>query len=54
VKLDDWKEPRKNPDGSANKFKQALKDRAPSGRIGLQFHGKRIDFRNLLVEELTD
>jgi hypothetical protein len=54
VKLDDWKEPRKNPDGSPNKFKQALKDRARTGRLGLQYHGKRIDYRNLLVEELPD
>ena len=26
LNIDDWKEPRKNPDGSKNKFKTALKD----------------------------
>lgn len=52
LSLDDWNEPRKNPDGTANRFKLALKDKPRAGRIGLQYHGKRIEFRNLLIEKL--
>ena len=38
--LNDWKEPNKNPNGTPNKFKVALKDFARSGPIGLQgLHG---------------
>lgn len=50
--LDQWKTPGKNPDGSPNKFKKAYKDMARSGRIGLQYHGSPIAFRNLTVERL--
>ena len=54
VSLDDWPKPGENPDGTTNKFKLAPKDRPRSGRIGLQYHGKRIEYRNLLIEELPD
>jgi hypothetical protein len=41
VDLNDWPEKGKNPDGTPNKFPQALKDFARSGPIGLQgLHGK--------------
>ncbi|MBT3637454.1 MAG: DUF1080 domain-containing protein, partial [Opitutae bacterium] len=36
INLDDWKEAGKNPDGSTNKFKTALKDLSRKGRIGFQ------------------
>ncbi|OAM88410.1 DUF1080 domain-containing protein [Termitidicoccus mucosus] len=49
--LDDWATPRKNPDGSANKFKKALKDCARSGRIGLQ-GTYPVAFRNLEITRL--
>jgi hypothetical protein len=56
VNLDDWKEPRKNPDGTPNKFAQALKDFSRSGPIGLQgLHGKAqapVWYRNLRIKEL--
>ena len=45
--IEDWKAPHKNPDGSKNKFKTALKDLPRSGHIGLQYHGKPIWFRNI-------
>ena len=54
VTLDDWAKAGQNPDGTTNKFKLAPKDRPRSGRIGLQYHGKRIEYRNLLVEELPE
>jgi hypothetical protein len=48
--LDDWKEAQKNPDGSPNKFKTALKDLPRTGHIGLQYHGHDVWFRNVRVK----
>jgi hypothetical protein len=54
--LDDWKEARRNPDGTPNKFKVALKDFARSGPVGLQgLHGKAqapVWYRNLKIKAL--
>jgi len=50
--LDLWKEPHKNPDGTRNKFKTALKDFPRAGYIGLQDHGQPIWFRNLKIKPL--
>jgi hypothetical protein len=50
--LDRWTEPRKNPDGTPNKFPRALKDFARTGRIGLQDHGRPVWFRNLRIKPL--
>ncbi len=56
VDLNEWSEPRKNPDGTPNKFPKALKDFARSGPIGLQgLHGKAqapVGYRNLRIREL--
>ena len=52
MNLDDWKEPHKNPDGSPNKFEKAYKDMAREGRIGLQYHGHPVEFRNIRIEQL--
>ncbi len=56
VDLNDWKEPGKNPDGTKNKFKKALKDYSRKGPIGLQgLHGKpgaNVWFRNMKIKEL--
>ncbi|MDR2462568.1 MAG: DUF1080 domain-containing protein [Verrucomicrobiales bacterium] len=52
INLDEWTEPHKNPDGSKNKFNKAYKDMARKGRIGLQYHGNPIEFRNLTIEKL--
>lgn len=49
--LNDWKNPRKNPDGSKNKFKTALKDMSRSGHIGLQYHGQAIEYRKVSIKE---
>ncbi|MBE7494624.1 MAG: DUF1080 domain-containing protein [Verrucomicrobiaceae bacterium] len=54
--LDNWPEVGKNPDGTPNKFKKALKDFARSGPIGLQgLHGKAqapVWYRNLKIKVL--
>jgi len=54
--LDNWPEVGKNPDGTPNKFKRALKDFARSGPIGLQgLHGKAqapVWYRNLKIKTL--
>ena len=56
VDLNDWKEPKKNPDGTPNKFAKALKDFSRNGPIGLQgLHGKAqapVWFRNIRIKEL--
>jgi hypothetical protein len=51
--LDQWTEPGKNPDGSKNKFKTALKDLPRTGHIGLQYHGHPVWFRNVRVKPLS-
>jgi hypothetical protein len=54
--LNDWKEVGKNPNGTPNKFKVALKDFARTGPIGLQgLHGKAqapVWYRNLKIQPL--
>jgi 3-keto-disaccharide hydrolase len=54
--LDNWPEIGKNPDGTANKFKNALKDFSRSGPIGFQgLHGKAqapVYYRNLKIKTL--
>jgi hypothetical protein len=50
--LDQWTEAGKNPDGSANKFKKALKDFAREGFLGLQDHGQPCWFKNIKLKKL--
>ena len=52
MNLNNWDEPNKNPDGTANKFKTAIKDMPKEGYIGFQDHGQPIWFRNLKLREL--
>jgi hypothetical protein len=49
VNIDNWKEPNKNPDGSKNKFKTALKDLPRTGHLGLQYHGQPVWFKNVKI-----
>ena len=55
--LDDWPEVGKNPDGTANKFPEALKDFARVGPIGFQgLHGKAqapVWYRNIKIKPLN-
>jgi len=53
ISIEDWKEPKKNPDGSKNKFKTALKDLPRIGNLGLQYHGQPVWFRNINVTPLN-
>lgn len=50
--IDDWTTPNRNPDGSKNKFKTALKDLPRSGHIGFQYHGHPVWFRNVKLKVL--
>ncbi len=52
MNLDLWKEAGKNPDGTPNKFTTAYKDMARSGRIGLQYHTNKVEFRNIVIDRL--
>jgi hypothetical protein len=49
VNVDNWDAPGKNPDGSANKFKSALKDLPRKGRIGFQNHGQVVWLKDIKV-----
>ena len=49
VSIDNWKEAKKNPDGSKNKFKTALKDLPRTGHLGLQYHGQMVWYRNIKI-----
>jgi sugar phosphate isomerase/epimerase len=50
--LNQWATAGQNPDGTPNKFAKPYRDMAREGRIGLQYHGNPIAFRNLLIEKL--
>ena len=51
--LDRWTEAGKNPDGTKNKYKTALKQFPRSGYIGLQDHNHPVWFRNIKVKKLN-
>jgi Domain of Unknown Function (DUF1080) len=53
--MDQWTQAGKNPDGSKNKFKWALKDMPREGYIGLSFHdkGKNCWYKNIKVKPLN-
>jgi hypothetical protein len=52
VDVNDWTEVGKNPDGTTNKFKKAIKDKPRSGFIGLQNHGQVVWFKNVKIRRL--
>ncbi len=48
--LDQWTEPRKNPDGTPNKFPTAYKDMPRVGHLGFQYHGNPVWFKDLKIK----
>lgn len=50
--LDQWDQPRQNPDGTQNKYDNPLKDFPREGHIGLQEHGAVVAFRNIRIKPL--
>ena len=51
--LDKWTTGNKNPDGSRNKFRTALKDLPRKGHIGFQDHGQDVWYRNIYLKNLN-
>lgn len=52
VDVNDWPEVGKNPDGTTNKFKVAIKDKPKRGFIGLQNHGQYVWFKDIKLKSL--
>ncbi len=52
IDLSRWTEAGKNPDGTPNKFQYAYAEMAPFGKIGFQYHGNPIAFRNIKIKQL--
>ena len=50
--LDEWTTVRRNPDGSRNKFRTALKNLPRTGSLGFQYHGHPVWFKNIVLKPL--
>lgn len=52
IDVDKWTEAGKNPDGTENKYKKALKDFPREGLLGFQDHGKPCWYKNIKLKKL--
>jgi hypothetical protein len=52
IDVDKWTEAGKNPDGTENKYKKALKDFPREGLLGFQDHGKPCWYKNVKLKKL--
>lgn len=52
INIDQWDTAGKNPDGSSNKFRTALKDLPRTGRIGFQNHGQVVWIKDVSIRPL--
>ena len=52
MNLDQWTTAGKNPDGSDNKYRTALKNFKREGHIGFQDHGHKVWYRNVRIRPL--
>lgn len=50
--VDKFTEPGQSPDGTKNKFKQAVKDFPRKGYLGFQDHGHKVWYKNIKIKEL--
>ncbi len=51
--LNDWTQPRRNPDGSENKFRTAYREMPRIGHVGFQDHGTAVSYRNIRLKPLA-
>ena len=52
MNLDKWTVPKKNSDGTDNKFRTALNDFSRKGHIGFQDHDHPVWYRNVKIRKL--
>ena len=52
MNVDEWDTPGRNPDGTENKFKNALSQFPREGYIGFQDHGHPVWYRNVRIRNL--
>jgi hypothetical protein len=52
INCEEWTDPGRRPDGSAHKFRKAIKDFPRKGHLGLQDHGYNVWYKNIKLKKL--